>query len=147
VGKPADFSRIVHWEHPRGPAHCLARVFLDSPAGGTIVVLSEIRSNAELRGITSGFAGAADALWALLPGAPPVVPEKIVWIAHHGPFSYYENVGDESFTRVNLTWDGERHHGSYADQHLLSRADADRLLDGLELEPVPAAVERLGHRF
>ncbi|TDD87007.1 hypothetical protein E1293_08650 [Actinomadura darangshiensis] len=112
-----------------------------------IVVLSEIRTNLDGCGIVGDFAGAADALVGSLQEQSHPAPAQLVWLAHHGPFSYYENVGDETFTRVDLKWDGERFHGSYAEQHLLSGTNVNRLLSGVELEPVPAVLAQLGWEF
>lgn len=98
-------------------------------------------------GIVGDFAGAANALIDSLQGQPPLAPAQLVWLAHHGSFSYYENVGDETFTRVDLKWDGERFHGSYKEQHLLTDTEVTRLLSGVELKPVPTAIAELGWEF
>ena len=141
-------SRILQWVHSRGgAAHCLARVFLDTPAGAPIVVLSEIRSNPDECGLVGDFAGAANALIDSLRGMIRLAPAQLVWLAHHGAFSYFENVGDETFMRVDIKWDGERFYGSYEEQHPLSDAEVARLLGEVELKPVPAALAELGWKF
>lgn len=90
---------IVHWKHDRGDSHCLVRVYVQPER--VTVLASEIRSNFrddyKNEGISSGLAGVANALLECFPKIFSVEPERIVWIAHYGAFSDYENIGTDSF--------------------------------------------------
>jgi len=137
---------ILQWQHRRGgDAHCLAQLIL--PRGGPpVVVLSELRSNTDNRGIMSDFTSVAEALLAT-PGSPvELPPADIVWIAHHGAFSYYEAAGPETFVLMPLHWDGEHYHAVGEDRQL-EPPEVVNTLRGTDLEPVPAAVAQLGHQF
>jgi hypothetical protein len=148
--RAADGTRVylamVQWQHRRGgDSHCLARMVLP-PAGPPAVVVSEVRSNTYLRGIMSDFPAVAEALLAATRPAVELPPAEVVWIAHHGPFSSYEDVGPETYFLIPLSWDGEHYHPDGPDR-LLDPAELAQALGGAVLEPVPAAVARLGHRF
>jgi hypothetical protein len=140
------YLTILEWQHRRGgDAHCLAQlVFL--PAGPPVAVLSELRSNTDNRGIMSDFAGVAE---TLLSTARPVVelpPAEVVWIAHHGAFSFYEAAGPETYLLMPLNWDGEHYHAVGEDRRL-EPAELAETLRGAALEPVPEAVAQLGRQF
>ncbi len=148
--RAADGTRVyltmVHWQHRRGgESHCLARIVLP-PAGPPAVVVTEVRSNTYLRGITSDFPVVAGAVLAAARPSVQLPPAEVVWIAHHGPFSYHEDVGPETFFLVPLIWDGE-HYQPDGPERLLDPAELVQALGGADLEPVPAAVTRLGHDF
>jgi hypothetical protein len=130
----------VRWDHARGPAHCLARLYL-RPSASPVAIVSELRSNPWRRGITGNFAAVAE---ACLNGWGELVeldPASIVWVAHHGGFSFFDAPDQPTtFTRVDLVWDGNRYHDSVHRHHLLSPAAAAELTAGLVLEPVPQVV-------
>ena len=148
--RAADGTRayltMVHWRHRRGgESHCLARI-VRPPAGPPAVVITEVRSNAYLRGIMSDFPAVAEVVLAAARPAVELPPAEVVWIAHHGQFSSYEDVGPETFFLIPLSWDGEHYHQD-GPERLLDPAELAQALGGADLEPVPAAVTRLGHGF
>jgi len=82
----------------------LARFILLPAPRPVVAVLSELRSNSDDVGVADNVSEVAEA--ALVLAAPEIgVPERlfdIVWVAHHGAFSYYDSSGPDSFTLVDL---------------------------------------------
>jgi hypothetical protein len=137
---------IVEWPHRGdGSAHCLARLVLP-PAGKPVAVLSEVRRNDEANDLLDDFPAAADALLAQVAGLVALPVTEVVWIAHYGPFSYYENAGPETYSVVPLHWDGAHYRAAGEDRRLTPAEVADTL-GRVPLEPVPDAVVRLGRTF
>lgn len=135
------FATIVHWQHRRGgPAHCLARLF-SSASGQPVAILSEVRSNPEGYGITGDFAAAAEAMLRLMPAT--IDPAAVRWLAHHGDFSYPDAGGaPETFTEVELVWDGQ-YHDELSRHRRLDPAQTAALQAQFRLEPVLDVVARL----
>jgi hypothetical protein len=137
---------LVHWRHALGcDAHCLVRMVYPSPPHYPAVVLSEVASNPDAYGLTSDFDSAATAASALLGPHAALDPNTIRWFAHHGAFSSYDLTGRETLTEVTLSYTGGRYHGDLRGHRLLSPEEAAELLACWRLEPVPAALARLGH--
>ncbi|MFD2467682.1 hypothetical protein [Amycolatopsis silviterrae] len=142
-----QFQAVLQWRHPDGPAHCLLRVHLPGEGQATAVV-SQVRSNSDDRGIGMFFPDVAGSALAALPPDAVGDPGTMVWIAHYGEFSSYDSyAAPEVFVRVALGWDGTRFHGDLEGQDVLSREDADRLLAGVVLDPVPEVLGELGWRY
>jgi hypothetical protein len=139
-----DLTFIVRWRHRNGrDARCLARVFLTDPA---LAVLTEYAENPVNTGIVNDFPGAADAVLAALPSGS-VEPASVRWIAHHGAFSYFDSSGaPETFTAVELTWDGAHYQGDLRAQRLMPSAEVETRLANLSLEPVTVVLAKLGER-
>jgi hypothetical protein len=142
-----QFQAIVHWRHKRGPAHCLARVHL--PQTGTpLAIISEIRSNPDRQDIGSEFPTVADATLAALPPDAEVDPQAVIWVAHYGEFSSYDAyAAPEGFDRVMLAWDGAHYRGRSKDHHILKRDEAEELLAGVSLAPIPDVLRELGWTY
>lgn len=105
-----DASVLVEWAHRRGgQAHCLAQLHLQAD-DDALVVLSEVATNPDHLGLSGDVAGAATALQPVLHRIG-IAPQAPTWVLHHGPFSYPEAAGPETWTRTRLTWDG----GAYTD--------------------------------
>jgi hypothetical protein len=99
---------IQRWQHHLGgEAHCLIRLHVLAAPSKPVAVISEIRSNPEGRGIIDDVAAVADALLSDVPALIAPDPDTIVWIAHHGGFSYHDSFGQETFTETPLQWDGQ----------------------------------------
>jgi hypothetical protein len=140
------YRTILEWQHRRGgDAHCLAQLII-VPAGCPVAVLSELRSNTDNRGIMSDFAGVAQTLLTAVRPTVDLPPADVVWIAHHGAFSYYEAAGPETYVLMPLRWDGEHYH-AVGDDRRLDPAELADALHGTALEPVPAALAELGRQF
>jgi hypothetical protein len=145
-----ELAAILHWQHHNGgPAHCLVRWHRSPPPARPVAVVSEIRSNPEGRGIDTDFpAIGAALLTALLTALPPddqVDPAEIIWIAHHGEFSYYDEPDSpESFTAIEMRWEGGRYQDDLHWHRELPPSEAAALLSDMPLAPVPEALSRLG---
>lgn len=139
-----QFHTILHWEHEFGPAHCLARMqFVNSEKTPTVVV-SEIWTNKPERGITYDFPPVAEAFLGVLPANLRMSPESIVWIAHFGEFSSYEDLdAPDSFVRVMLNWDGAAYHGSSSGHHRMKQSEAGEVLRDFDLTRVPEVLREL----
>lgn len=133
---------ILHWLHQRGgEAHCLARLYKLS-SQQVIVVLSSIRTNPLHQGLTLDMSGAANALQPTIEklGLPPA---SVTWIAHHGQFSNYDALDQETFSLVTLKWDDGAWVGELTDWSLLPPATANQLKQTVELVPVLDVLEAL----
>jgi hypothetical protein len=108
-------------------------------------VVSIIRSNSQTRNTGSNFPAVADAALAALPQDVEVDPRTVMWVSHYGEFSSYDAYAmPEGFARITLTWDGTRYHGDLDDIHILTATDAEGLLAGVSLAPVPDVLRDLG---
>jgi hypothetical protein len=137
---------VVCWPHHRGgEAHCLARVDVPGSQAPPVVVVSEICSNPDDLGVVDDFAAVAVAVLTTVRSQVQIDPAAVVWLAHHGPFSYHDPAGPETFTHVPLRWDGERFHDDLADHRLLTSAEATEMLSGdVVLDPVSDVLDELG---
>ncbi len=136
-------SAIVHWPHRRsGQAHCLIRLY--PLAGRVVAVASEIRSNDDRHGIADDMAGVAAKALDLAQEHVNAEPANIIWLAHHGAFSYHDAFDPDTFTLIPLTWDGQRYQDNLETHRLLTEQQVHDLLDGRSLEPVPRALASLG---
>jgi hypothetical protein len=131
---------LVRWEHGSGgSAYCLARLFLRP--GRPVIVLTELAGNPDAVGLTTDFGGAATAAWATFSRQAELNPETIVWLAHHGDFSSYDATGaPETFTEVQVRFDGSRYHCEPVDHRLLPVAEAEAWRRALRLDPVPVVL-------
>jgi len=132
-------NKVVRWQHSSGgTAYCLGRLLV-FPDSEPVIVLSELAGNPDAVGLVSDFAGAA----AAAVSAFGVDPGTVRWLAHHGDFSSYDAAGaPETFTEVQVRFDGNRYVSELTDQRLLPDAEAKAL--GALLEPVPVALTALG---
>ncbi|MBX7266803.1 hypothetical protein KIF24_12695 [Micromonospora sp. Llam7] len=139
-------SAVVHWTHRRGgDAHCLVRLY---PRRDRVVaVASEIRSNEDSSGIADDMAGVAAKALDLAREHLDAEPHDVTWLAHHGPFSYYDAFDPDTFTLVPLDWDGRRYHDNLENHRLLTGQQVYDLLDSRTLEPVPTALASLGWSY
>ena len=139
AGGPA----VVRWQHNSGgAAYCLGRLVVPPAPERPVIVLSEVAGNPDAVGLVSDFAGAVPAALAAL--GQGLDPQSIRWLAHHGDFSSYDAAGaPETFTEVQLRFDGSRYHSELTDLHLLPHAEAETLRRSLHLEPVPAVLATL----
>lgn len=67
-----------------------------------------------------------------------------LWYTQHGPFSYYENFGEETFTELSLERDSGHYHDPIEKQRLLTWEEADELRRKLSLAPVDEVLTDLG---
>jgi len=112
-----DATVLVEWTHRRGgPAHCLAQVHVKAD-DDALVVLTEVATNPDHFGLSGDVAGAATALQPILRRIG-VTPQSPTWVLHHGPFSYPESTGPETWTRTRLEWDGSA-YVDHMDSHEL----------------------------
>ncbi|MET7761890.1 hypothetical protein ABZS71_07590 [Streptomyces sp. NPDC005393] len=139
------FTGIVHWRHAAGPAHCLVRAAYIPETHQATVLVSEIASNPDNRGITADFGKVADAILPLLQEAFRSQLQRAVWIAHFGEFSYHDPAGPDTFTQVPLVWQGDTFVDDRKGDVRISRADTERFLGGWQLRPVPEVLSELGH--
>lgn len=139
-------TTYVTWRHTLGgEAASLARLIVSSAVPTATVVLSEIAQNPDSLGISGDFPAAATAAWAVLAlHHREIGSAQISWYAHHGPFSSYDPTGPETLTEVTLSYDGTRFHGELSGHHLLPPQQARELIEAWQLEPVNAALDRLG---
>jgi hypothetical protein len=142
-----QFQTILHWRHPYGPAHCLARVHLPD-GGGTMAIVSEIRSNSRERRIGEHIPLVADALLTVLPPDLGVRPQDVKWFVHVGEFSSYDALdAPEDFVRITLDWDGGHYRGDISGHHIMSRPEVDDLLRRVPLAPMPEVLRELGWTY
>ena len=137
-------STIVHWQHHEGggEAHCLARLHRSADGGRVVAILSELRTNPG-KGILLDVSGAAEALLAQVASEVSVQPDAVVWLAHHGTFSTYDQIEADTFTAVDLLWTGDHFEDSLARHRLLPRAEAEDLMRGISFRPLPEVMEEL----
>jgi hypothetical protein len=141
---PLQHKTLLQWTHGgRDSAHCLARLILP-PAGRPVAVVSELRSNPDRFGVSDDFARVAEAFLEAMRPVAPVEPADVRWVAHHGAFSYHDSAGaEDSFTAIDLCWDGHHYHDDPARHRLMSAEETTEVLAGVELEPVPVALDEL----
>jgi hypothetical protein len=139
-----QIKSILHWQHKRGgEAHCLIRIFICLTQPKAIAVISEIESNPPGLEVTDDFAGVAEALIRLFRTDIESKLKDLVWVVHHGWFSFFEVLNQETFTRVDLKWKGQHIECDLSDWHLLQASEIQILLDGIELEPVQEVLKDL----
>jgi hypothetical protein len=138
-------AMILEWEHSQsGRAHCLARLMLRPAPAPPVAVLSELVDNPDRFGLTGDMGGAAAAFLERMRPYADLDPDRVVWIAHHGPFSSPDDDGGaETFTRVDLA----PHHGVFRDDlsghRLLTPAQVLAEIAPLHLHPVPEVLAEL----
>ncbi|MGI5470468.1 hypothetical protein [Streptomyces sp. CA-132043] len=142
------FTGVVEWRHRRaGAAHSLVRAVHDPAARRTVVVVSELASNPDDRGITDDFGSVADAVVPVLQGRLTKELGSVVWIAHFGAFSYHDPTGPETFHRIDVTGDaGSGHRDDLRGDEPLSAQEVATLLEGWHLQPVAQVLTTLGHQ-
>ena len=139
-----QIKTILHWLHKEGgEAHCLVRLYIWSDTSKALAVLSELRSNPPGLGITRDFIGVAKSLIQLLGTHIKLSKENIVWVTHHGGFSYYETLNMESFTKFDLTWEAESWESNVSHRHLIKEIEYRAIFDGIELEPIEEVLKEL----
>ena len=140
-----QIKSILHWQHKSGgEAHCLMRIFIWIRQPKAIAVISEIESNPPGLEISDDFSGAAEALIRMFRKDLESSLENMVWLAHHGRFSFFEALNQETFNRVDVKWKGQSIECDVSDWHMLKASEVQTLLDGIELEPVQDVIEGLG---
>jgi hypothetical protein len=136
---------ILHWPHQKGQtAHCLARLYLWQTQPKAIAVISEIESNPLGLEVADDFPGVVRALLKQFRAEIEPRLENMVWIVHHGRFSFYEALHQEAFSRVDLKISGEAVTCELDDWYLLSAAEMQALLAGVTLAPVTEVLKALG---
>jgi len=139
----SQVKAIVHWQHQRGEeAHCLVRVYADRLNQRTVVLLSEIRSNSRVTGLMSDLEGVANALWICIGDHIVMSAHTVRWVAHHGSFSSYDAVGNESFTEVEFRKQGNLYF--LRADHRLSPDEVTQMIGVGSLESVYDALRELG---
>ena len=139
-----QIKTILHWLHKDGgEAHCLVRLYIWSDTSKALAVLSELRSNPPGLDITRDFIGVAKSLIQLLESHIKVSIQNIVWVMHHGGFSYYETLNREAFTRVDLRGNAQSYESNLSDRHSLKEAEYRAIFDGIELEPIEEVLKEL----
>ena len=141
-----QIKTILYWNHKRGTeAHCLVRLYIWQHAQRkAIAVISEIESNPPGLEITADFTGVVEALRQLFREDIENTLEDLVWIVHHGAFSYRETLDQETFTRVDVKWKGQSMTSDVSDWHLIKEAELKTCLGGIVLQPVQEALKDLG---
>ncbi|MBD2768991.1 hypothetical protein IC235_13950 [Hymenobacter sp. BT664] len=143
-GNVKQIKTILHWLHKDGgEAHCLVRLYIWSDTSKALAVLSELRSNPPGLDITRDFIGVAKSVIQLLGTHIKFPIEKIVWVLHHGGFSYYETLNREAFTRVDLRGKAQSYESNLSDRHLLNGSEYQAIFDGIELEPIGKVMKEL----
>jgi hypothetical protein len=71
-------------------------------------------------------------------------PAAVRWVLHHGPWSYPEDVGPETWTSVHLAWDAGRYHDDIETHELITDPEQLQALRGMRpvlqvLEEMPSA--------
>jgi hypothetical protein len=142
-----ELALIVRWQHRNGrPGRYLARVHVPAPPARPLALLTEYAENPTGVGITTDADGAAQALIEVLP-AGLAEPGDLLWVLHHGAFSYYDAYGEpDTFTVVDLRWDGGHYRGDLSDQRLLKGDQFNFMRGDMPLEPVADVLARLGER-
>src|SRR4028118_180303 len=103
-----QIKTILHWLHKEGgEAHCLVRLYIWSDTSKALAVISELKSDPRGLDIMGDFIGVAKSLIQLLGTHIIFSIENIIWVMHHGVFSYYEALNQEDFTRVDLRWNAQ----------------------------------------
>lgn len=99
-------AALITWQHAvGGQAHCLARLVLRAAPEPPVAVLSELADNPDRLGISGDMAGVAVAFLAAMRPYATLDPASLVWITHHGPFSFPDDDGGpQTFTRVDLDY-------------------------------------------
>ncbi|WP_373499092.1 hypothetical protein [Desulfococcus sp.] len=144
-GDVEHIKSILHWHHKNGgEAHCLVRIFKWITPPKAIAVISEIESNPIGLEISDDVEGMAEALSRSFGTDISSRMEGMVWVVHHGRFSFFEVLHQETFTRVDLKWRGRSAESSLSDWHLLEASEIRSILDGIDLEPVHAVLAELG---
>ncbi len=139
-----QIKTILHWLHKEGgEAHCLVRLYIWSDTYKAVAVLSELRSNPPGLDITRDFVGVVKSLIQILVSHINFPVQNILWVTHHGGFSYYESLNIEDFTRVDLTWKAESCVSNLSDRHLLKEVECQAIFDGIELEPIGEVLKEL----
>ena len=139
------FTGIVHWRHRSGPAHCLVRAAYLPETRQATVLVSEIASNPDDRGITADFGKVADAVLPLLRKEFPGDLQRIVWVAHFGDFSYHDPGGPDTFTQISLEAGKDGFVDDMTGDQRLDQAEVEGLLGDRRLCPVPDVLSGLGH--
>jgi hypothetical protein len=139
---------IVHWRHRLGgEAHCLVRLYIPPASVNPLAIVSELRGNPDGQGIIDDMAAVAEAVLRTLPAGTAIRPESVVWIAHHGEFSYHDAFGLETFIETPLDWDGQHYTYDRRRHRMFEPAEVDALVADLPLDPVPEALNQLGWRY
>ena len=125
----AYYSTLLHWLHPRGPAHCLMQaVFL--PENQVKVFLAALMTCPRSRGIFYDPELAANAAWTLLEGQFGKLSHfDIEWLFRFGDFSTYDSGEPAGVARFNFTRDeqGRWRYREY-DHVLLKPAEEQRII-------------------
>jgi hypothetical protein len=145
AGGVRKIATILGWDHPLGGrAHCLARLVLRPAWGPPVAVLSEVADNPDRIGLTSDMGGAADAFLARMRAYARLDPDRLMWIAHHGPFSSADDDGGtETFTQVDLINRQGVLHGDLRGHHLLTPGQVLAGITPLGLQPVSRVLAEL----
>jgi len=139
-----QIKTILPWLHKEGgEAHCLVRLYILSDTSKALAVISELKSNPRGLDIMGDFIGIAKSLMQLLETHIKFSRENIIWVMHHGGFSYYEALNQEDFTRVDLRWKAQFCESNLSDRHLLNKAEYRAIFDGIELEPIEEVLKEL----
>ncbi|MFG2405344.1 hypothetical protein ACGFR8_13600 [Streptomyces brevispora] len=138
-------ATVLEWEHVQGGrAHCLARLLLHPAPTPPVAVLSELADNPDRFGLTGDMGGAATAFLAQMRPYATLDPRSPVWIAHHGPFSSFDDDGGgETFTRVGIAHHRGALHDDLSGHHLLTAAQVLAEIAPLHLHPVPEVLTEL----
>lgn len=139
-----EVKSILYWNHKRGgQAHCLVRLFVWLALPKVVVVVSELASNPIGLEITNDFTGIVEALSQQFQVDIGSKLNNVVWIVHHGRFSFIEALNQEVFMKVNLKWEEQSAECDLSDWHILDSSQIQTLLDGIQLEPVQEALKDL----
>lgn len=140
-----QITSILRWKHKGGDeAHCLVRLFFWLTQPKALAVISEIESNPLGLELADDFPGVVDAVIRRFRTDIGSHTKHIVWVAHHGRFSFFEVLDQETFTIVDLKWKGESADCDLSDWRLLQASELLTILDGVELEPVQDVLRDLG---
>jgi hypothetical protein len=138
-------AMVLEWEHSQGGrAHCLARLMLRPAPAPPVAILSELADNPDRFGLTGDMGGAAAAFLTQMRPYADLDPRRLVWIAHHGPFSSADDDGGgETFTRVGLTHHHDALHDDLSAHQLLTPPQVLAEIAPLHLHPAPEVLAEL----
>ncbi|WP_299457047.1 hypothetical protein [uncultured Microscilla sp.] len=80
--------------------HCLLRLFIWKDTPKVIVVISELKSNADGSGVALGFYGLSEMIIERFRRYLAIDKCEIEWFLHYGGFSAHESLGNEILEKV-----------------------------------------------
>jgi hypothetical protein len=138
------FSSLVHWDGPKGNAHCLMQaVFL--PESKLKIFLAELRTCPRGRGIFFDTDGAANAAWTILKHHFGDLSHfQVDWLTRSGAYSSYDLGHDDSIDRFIIKQDSQKQwRYKEFDDYLLTPPEKQQILQLTNVSDVENDLEKL----